>query len=125
MIQSTFHLLEDSRAQVLDLMRNMVRLSLQEKGCLSYEYFSGLSDVNQIILLQEWEDAESLQQHYKTDHMEHFIDKLGGFLQRPIITRSFVSPEQREQIRKSSQVSESSEASASLDDRPATGQTIH
>ncbi len=76
-VQSTFQLLPESKNEALELMRNMVRLCRQEHGCLAYEYFEGLTDTNQVVLLQEWEDADCLQEHYQTDHMADFLDKLG------------------------------------------------
>jgi len=90
-VQTTFQLVPDSRDEVLSLMKNMVRLCRQEHGCLSYEYFQGISDPNQIVLLQEWEDADCLQGHYQTDHMEDFLARLGEFLETPVATRSYVS----------------------------------
>lgn len=93
MVQSTFQLLPDSREEALQLMKNMVRLCRQEHGCLSYEYFEGVTETNQVILLQEWKDADCLQEHYQTGHMEDFIGKLGNFLESPITTRSYMSQE--------------------------------
>ena len=81
MVQSTFQLIPDSREEALKLMKNMVRLCRLEHGCLSYEYFEGVTETNQVILLQEWKDADCLQEHYHTDHMEAFIGKLGDFLE--------------------------------------------
>jgi len=95
MVQSTFHLLPDTKPEALDLMRNMVRLCRLEHGCLGYEYFEGVTDPNQVILLQEWENTDCLQGHYQTDHMEAFLRKLGKFLESPISTRSYVSQEER------------------------------
>jgi len=94
MVQSTFHILPESRAELLELMKEMVRLCREEHGCLSYEYFEGLTDANQIILLQEWESAETLQDHYQTKHMEDFIRQLGDYLESDVVTRSYVSPDE-------------------------------
>jgi quinol monooxygenase YgiN len=113
MVQSTFHLQPGSKAEVMALMKNMVRLSRQEEGCLSYEYFEGITDSNQVILLQEWSDAESLQEHYQTDHMDEFLGKLGEYLESPVVTRSFVSPD------------EAVQAQFSAEDEPSPEQTIH
>ena len=90
-VQTTFQLLPDSRDEVLNLMKNMVRLCRQEHGCLSYEYFQGIGDPNHVVLLQEWEDADCLQEHYQTDHMEDFLAKLGDYLETPVATRSYIS----------------------------------
>ena len=49
-VQSTFQLLPDSKQEALKLMRNMVRLCRLEHGCLSYEYFEGVTDPNQVVL---------------------------------------------------------------------------
>jgi len=55
MVQSTFQLDADNKDDVIRLMKNMVRLCRQEHGCLSYEYYEGVTDPYQVILLQEWE----------------------------------------------------------------------
>ena len=112
-VQSIFHLASNSKRDALKLMRNMVRLCRLEHGCISYEYFKGISNPNQVILIQEWENADCLQQHYQTDHMEHFLSKLGEFLVSPVETRSYVSQE------------EPSVTSISAGDLPKPEQTIH
>lgn len=93
-VQSTFFLSPETRGEALDLMRDMARLCHQEHGCLSYEYFSGLSDTNQVVLLQEWENANCLQGHYQTTHMEDFLTKLGKYLESEVVTRSFASQDE-------------------------------
>lgn len=95
MVQSTFHLLADGKARVIELMKTMVSKSLAEPGCLNYEYFEGITNGNQIILLQEWEDAESLQEHYQTEHMDSFLAELGQYLESPVVTRSYVAPDEQ------------------------------
>ncbi len=113
MVQSTFQLSTQTRAEALDLMKNMVPLCRQEHGCLSYEYFEGLTDNNQVILLQEWEDADCLQGHYQTEHMENFLRKLGNYLESEVITRSYVSQEQKTAV------------SPTKGNLPSPEQTIH
>ncbi|MBM88492.1 MAG: hypothetical protein CMQ41_08970 [Gammaproteobacteria bacterium] len=93
MVQSTFQLDPEKKDKVISLMKNMVRLCRQEHGCLSYEYYEGITDPYQVILLQEWENAECLQEHYQTDHMAIFLSKLGKYLDNPVSTRSYVSDE--------------------------------
>lgn len=112
MVQSTFHLLTESKAEVIRLMKNMVKLCREERGCLSYEYFEGVTDQNQVILLQEWENADCLQGHYKTEHMESFISSLGKYLESPVSTRSYVSQEERI-------------VNSRAEDLPESEQTIH
>lgn len=94
MVQSTFQIHPEARDEALELMKNMERLCREEHGCLGYEYFAGITDPNQVVLLQEWEDADSLEEHYQTVHMEDFLNKLGQFLSSPVSTRSYVAEEE-------------------------------
>lgn len=112
-VQSTFHLLPDSKEEALELMRNMVRLCRQEHGCLTYEYYEGVTDPYRVVLLQEWEDTDCLQGHYQTDHMEDFLSKLGRYLESPVSTRSYVSQE------------ETALTAQTTEDLPSPEQTIH
>mgnify|MGYP003573820329 FL=1 len=113
MVQSTFQLVAESKSEALELMKNMVRLCRQEHGCLSYEYFEGLTDKNQVVLLQEWENADCLQGHYQTAHMEEFLAKLGSYLQSEVTTRSYASQD------------EPRVSSSSIEELAKPEQTIH
>ena len=113
MVQSTFHLVAESKAEALKLMKDMIRLCRKEHGCLNYEYFEGMTDTNQIVLLQEWENADCLQAHYQTTHMEEFLGKLGNYLHNAVITRSYASQD------------EPRVTSTSSDDLAKPEQTIH
>jgi quinol monooxygenase YgiN len=114
MVQSTFHLRAESKPKVIALMTNMVRLCRQEHGCISYEYFAGVTDCNQIILLQEWENADCLQGHYQAEHMDDFMSRLVPSLDKPISTRSYFSQEEGGKI-----------APAMSNKKPKPEQTVH
>ena len=121
MVQSTFFLVDETKNEALDLMRVMVGNSRREDGCVSYEYFAGITETNQVVLLQEWTDAESLQGHYQSAHMEEFLSKLGLYLESEVITRTYASPDEpiskRADARDEAEHTRSSAAKAS--------QTIH
>ena len=51
MVQSTFFLVDETKEDALDLMRVMVGNSRKEDGCVSYEYFAGVTETNQVVLL--------------------------------------------------------------------------
>ena len=93
-LQSTFQLFPEKVDEALELMREMMRLCRHEHGCRHYRYFQGIADPGEVLLLQEWDDAASLQGHYETDHMEKFVGKLGPLLRSPITTRSYVSQDE-------------------------------
>ncbi|MCI5106506.1 MAG: antibiotic biosynthesis monooxygenase [Pseudomonadales bacterium] len=114
MVQSTFHLRPESKDDAIRLMKRMVRKSREEEGCLSYEYYEGITDPNQVILLQEWENADCLEEHYQTEHMEQFLGRLGELLESPVSTRSYMAPQDQESPKPSLS-----------DEPPKPEQTIH
>ena len=93
-LQSTFNIDPEKVDEAIDLMREMMRMCQHEHGCRHYKYFQGLGDPSEVLLLQEWDDAPSLQGHYETDHMEKFVHQLGPMLRSPITTRSYISQDE-------------------------------
>jgi len=88
-VHGTFPVKVDSRDQALKLMRRMAIASRAEVGCISYEFYIGLSDPNTLLLFQEWESVEALQGHFDTEHMEEFLKLLPEVLDGEVSTRRY------------------------------------
>ena len=67
----------------------MAAATQAEPGCLSYDFYVGVSDPNTLLLFQEWETMEALMAHFKTDHMEVFLRELPRLLDGEIATRRY------------------------------------
>ncbi len=79
----------DCREQALRLARDMSEATQQEKGCISYDFYVGLSDPNTLMLFQEWESMEALMGHFQTPHMESFLRELPEVVSGEITTRRY------------------------------------
>ena len=88
-VHGTFPIRSEVRDDAISLMREMVMASRSEYGCVSYEFYVGLTDPNTLLLFQEWESVEALQGHYETDHMEDFLKALPEVLDGEISTRRY------------------------------------
>lgn len=88
-VHGTFPVRADVREDALELMRQMASASRAEEGCISYEFYVGLSDPNTLLLFQEWESVEALQGHFETDHMEEFLRVLPNVLDGEVATRRY------------------------------------
>lgn len=88
-VHGTIPIRSEARDQALELMLWMEQASRAETGCITYEFFVGLSDPNTLLLFQEWEDAEALAAHFDTDHMERFLKALPDVLNGAISTRRY------------------------------------
>ena len=88
-VHGTFPIKHEVRDSALNLMREMASASRAEEGCITYEFYVGLSDPNVLLLFQEWASLEALQGHFETEHMEVFLKQLPGVLAGEVATRRY------------------------------------
>jgi quinol monooxygenase YgiN len=79
----------ERRDRALSLAREMSEATKSEPGCISYEFYVGLSDPNTLLLFQEWESMEALTRHFQTQHMEEFLRALPAVISGDISTRRY------------------------------------
>lgn len=88
-VHGTIPIRPDCRDQALKLARSMTEATRAEPGCLSYDFYVGLSDPNTLMLFQEWESMEALMRHFQTPHMEEFLQALPAVVAGEITTRRY------------------------------------
>lgn len=88
-VQGTIPIRPDCREQALRLARGMTEATRSEPGCISYDFYVGLSDPNTLMLFQEWENMEALMRHFQTSHMEEFLKALPAVVSGEITTRRY------------------------------------
>ena len=88
-VHGTFPLKQDARDDALKIMRRMAIASRAEFGCISYEFYVGLSDPNTLLLFQEWDSVEALHDHMETEHMDEFLRELPQMLDGKVATRRY------------------------------------
>lgn len=88
-VHGTFPVKPELRDDALEMMRRMSIASRAEYGCISYEFYVGITNVNTLLLFQEWESAEALQGHFETNHMEEFLSRLPDVLDGEVSTRRY------------------------------------
>jgi|TARA_Y100000310_G_scaffold321335_1_gene378821 quinol monooxygenase YgiN len=88
-VHGTFPVKADLRDEALTLMRQMAVASKTEEGCISYEFYVGLSEPNSLLLFQEWESVDALQSHFETEHMAEFLKQLPDVLDGEVSTRRY------------------------------------
>ena len=79
----------ECREQALDLARRMTEATQAEAGCITYDFYVGLSDPNTLMLFQEWESMEALMGHFQTEHMDEFLQALPDVVSGEIVTRRY------------------------------------
>ena len=88
-VLGTIPIRPDRRDRVLELARDMAEATRAEFGCISYDFYLGLSDPNTLMLFQEWENMEALMGHFQTEHMDVFLKELPEMVSGEITTRRY------------------------------------
>ena len=88
-VHGTIPIHPEQRELALDLARRMADATRSEHGCISYDFYVGLSDPNTLLLFQEWEDMDALMDHFQTPHMEEFLQALPEVVAGEITTRRY------------------------------------
>ena len=88
-IHGSFPIKSEGREEAIKKMQDMARFSQQESGCITYEFYVGLSNPNLVLLFQEWSSVEALESHWETDHMKTFLGQLPKILDGEVATRRY------------------------------------
>jgi len=116
-VHGTFPVKQEFRTEALKLMERMSVASRGEFGCISYEFYIGLSDANTLLLFQEWESIEALQDHFDTHHMEEFLKVLPDVLDGEVSTRRYEVRNPRDLDEEPGPAAETSEKAPRLEQR--------
>ena len=70
---------ENSLPEALVLYQLLVKETVKEQGCISYELFQELDNPNNLTLIEEWKDIEALKRHTETSHFITLVQQLAQF----------------------------------------------
>jgi quinol monooxygenase YgiN len=70
------------RAELLEVAHKVAFASRQEAGCIDYRIYEDAEQPNDFVFVEEWEDEEALQSHFRTGHIAEFM----GAIRATIVT---------------------------------------
>jgi quinol monooxygenase YgiN len=71
------------REELIRMAQQMLTLSREEKGCISYNFFADTVDANAFLYFEEWESHSALKAHGQTEHYGRYSKALPDVLERP------------------------------------------
>ncbi len=71
------------RAELAGLLGRFERLAADQQGCQRYTFAATLVDPDRFVLVSEWDSAEALDAHYRSEAFGDFQFGLDGLLARP------------------------------------------
>ena len=70
--------------EYLAIVKELVeKTNALDKGCIKYELCKNVNDPQSFVMLEEWEDQESLNNHMKSEHFTGLVPKMDGLTAKP------------------------------------------
>lgn len=66
----------DQLDRLLELSEEMVRETVKEEGCISYELLQDTKDPTVLIIAEEWENEKALEKHMASEHFTRIIPQM-------------------------------------------------
>ncbi|WP_291637782.1 putative quinol monooxygenase [Clostridium sp.] len=63
--------------KAIELYEELVGKTRKEKGCISYNLFQDNTDKTILTMIEEWENKESLDNHFNTEHFKRLVPIIG------------------------------------------------
>lgn len=59
---------------------NLIKLTRSEEGCLNYNLYSDTANPEYLIMLEFWDDMESLDSHMESEHFKAFGEAIPNYM---------------------------------------------
>jgi quinol monooxygenase YgiN len=69
--------------------KDLITATRQEKGCISYDLLASTEDEDVLVMLERWEDMDSLDEHMETKHFKQFGSTIEHLLAKEIDIKSY------------------------------------
>ncbi|WP_461204829.1 putative quinol monooxygenase [Clostridium sp. DL1XJH146] len=73
---------KDKVDEFKELCKELVASTLKEEGNISYELFQDIEDPTILTFIEEWENAEVLAIHAKSEHFTRIVPMLGKLTEK-------------------------------------------
>ena len=75
---------EELVGEFLEITKELVeKTNALDMGCIKYELCRNIDDPLNYVMLEEWEDQASLDEHMKATHFVELVPKLGALGSKP------------------------------------------
>ena len=90
-INAEFYIMPEQKQQFLNEISELIQASKQEVGCLSYQLYQAITDENNFVMVEKWENPQAIELHNTMSHLQEFAKKVPNYSRKaPQITVSLV-----------------------------------
>ena len=69
------------------VLKELVEKSRLEEGCISYSLYKDIDNDNIYTIIEEWQNIESLHNHFQTAHFKTLTEKIKPYIKECIINK--------------------------------------
>jgi quinol monooxygenase YgiN len=62
----------EHRETLMNAVKKTVEATVKEKGCISYDCFTSITQPNRFIFVERWESQEDLDAHGRSAHVQEW-----------------------------------------------------
>lgn len=67
---------EDNRKKAIELAKELVSLSLHDKGCVEYDLLGSLTNTDRLVIYETWETEADLKDHMASKHFQRLVPEI-------------------------------------------------
>ncbi|KIZ46557.1 MULTISPECIES: putative quinol monooxygenase [Rhodopseudomonas] len=71
-VVATLTVKPDKRAEMIAGAKDCIAETRKEAGNIAYDMHESVTDPSRMVFVEQWENAEALEPHRKSDHMRAF-----------------------------------------------------
>ncbi|MBS2969218.1 antibiotic biosynthesis monooxygenase [Metabacillus sp. KIGAM252] len=79
------------REVFLEKVQQVVELTREEEGNVSYRLFEEVSNSNQFVMLEQWKDQHAIDVHNRSEHFQTFFASAKKILAEPLTLKRFIN----------------------------------
>lgn len=67
---------DENRKTAIELAKELVSLSLHDKGCIEYDLLGSLTNTDRLIIYETWESEADLKAHMASEHFRRLVPEI-------------------------------------------------
>ncbi|MEG0497034.1 putative quinol monooxygenase [Carnobacterium sp.] len=85
-INATFYILENKRADFLTDIKALIESAKLEAGCIDYHLYESIEEANKFVMVESWANQEAINEHNKNPLLLNLFKNIAHYSSKqPII----------------------------------------
>lgn len=87
------YIIPEKVKEYLPLIEKLIAETVKEAGNISYTLYQDREKEGEFVLLEYWENQESLDAHFQTEHFTTIVPEIKKLQQRPSVVNTYMAVE--------------------------------